>query len=360
MRGKRKYPTVPGIFIRIAAVTISAALVLSYISTFIKPSSSGIIHFFGLFFIPFLLTSAIIEILLIISRSRLLWVPLIAMIPSLFYVNLFFRPGKGSTATGKTEDEISLLSYNIGMLSSSESNLTRNQCLDSINSFIREMDFDIVCLQEFYSEDPENAENDFPEYEYSKKHMFRMKKNGHGFGNIILSRYPITGSGVISFDRSTNLSIYADILIGKDTIRVYDNHLESYNISFTSMVKKSVNREKLASELTEMTEKMQKSFSRRTSQVDTIVNNAQNSRYPSFVCGDFNDTPMSYTYRKLKEGRKDSFREAGTGFSATYSQFWPMLRIDYILVPENATVTMHITERNGFSDHYPIHIKFKI
>ena len=75
---------------------------------------------------------------------------------------------------------------------------------------------------------------------------------------------------------------------------------------------------------------------------------------PAVICGDVNDTPVSYCFRSLRSGRKDTFREAGRGFGATYRILWPLLRIDYAFVPENADVLEHRTLRLDCSDHYPV------
>jgi endonuclease/exonuclease/phosphatase family metal-dependent hydrolase len=56
----------------------------------------------------------------------------------------------------------------------------------------------------------------------------------------------------------------------------------------------------------------------------------------------------------MTRGRKDAFVEAGNGFGATYSLLWPMLRIDYILYPENGRAISHQTPRLPYSDHYPV------
>ena len=74
----------------------------------------------------------------------------------------------------------------------------------------------------------------------------------------------------------------------------------------------------------------------------------------AFVCGDFNDDPMSYTYFRMSRGRKDSFREAGHGFAATFARLWPVLRIDYIMLPDRFDALEHSTPRVKFSDHYPV------
>jgi len=85
------------------------------------------------------------------------------------------------------------------------------------------------------------------------------------------------------------------------------------------------------------------------------MENIEECPYPSILTGDFNDTPLSYTYNRLLRGRKDSFVEAGSGFAATFSMFRPLLRIDYILVPEECEVKTHdVDDGTSFSDHYPV------
>ena len=74
----------------------------------------------------------------------------------------------------------------------------------------------------------------------------------------------------------------------------------------------------------------------------------------SVVLGDFNDNPLSYTYFRLLQGRRDSFVEAGKGFGATYRSLWPLLRIDYILYPEDLTAVTYRVDKVRYSDHYPI------
>jgi endonuclease/exonuclease/phosphatase family metal-dependent hydrolase len=61
------------------------------------------------------------------------------------------------------------------------------------------------------------------------------------------------------------------------------------------------------------------------------------SPYPTIVCGDFNDTPVSYTIHKLTRDLTDVFREVGRGFSHTYRGFFDMLRIDYVMCSDEFT-----------------------
>ena len=84
------------------------------------------------------------------------------------------------------------------------------------------------------------------------------------------------------------------------------------------------------------------------------MENINQSIHPTIICGDFNDTPMSYTYFSLAKKHKDSFREAGNGLSSTFIPLWPLLRIDYILFPQEFECVDHKTYKLNLSDHYPI------
>ena len=88
--------------------------------------------------------------------------------------------------------------------------------------------------------------------------------------------------------------------------------------------------------------------------MDQVFSDIESCPVEAFVCGDFNDNPMSYSYYRLTRGRKDSFVEAGDGFGATFARLWPLLRIDYILLPDRFRTITHQTLRKGLSDHYPV------
>ena len=101
-------------------------------------------------------------------------------------------------------------------------------------------------------------------------------------------------------------------------------------------------------------DKMKRSITRRPKQVDMVFEHIEKCPLETFVCGDFNDNPMSYTYYRMTRGRKDTFKEAGNGFGASFAAMWPMLRIDYILCPEKYNPISHKTPRVPYSDHYPV------
>lgn len=366
---KRKTPFLFAFSFRFVLVIAALAMVMSYLSVYINPVKSSIPLFFGLYFIPIATVNFLLFIIALLHRSGSAWIPVIVLLPGLLYAETFFKVG----STPKVEKEgikLKIESYNVGMFAAGKvmdsrldgNKISRNKargiCRDSVMAHLRSNAPHIACFQEFYVENKRQIDTILDkEYQYRYYHLFKIK-NGHYFGNLILSKFPITGSGKISFPKSTNLSIYTDINHYGKTVRVYNNHLESYNISFTGLIKKFNNnishRDSIGNEIIEVHEKMRGTFIKRTEQAGKILETINESHLPTIICGDFNDTPMSYTYHLLSKGRKDSFKEAGSWFAGTYVPVWPLLRIDYILFPENCEGVCHTTHKIEYSDHYPI------
>jgi endonuclease/exonuclease/phosphatase family metal-dependent hydrolase len=77
-------------------------------------------------------------------------------------------------------------------------------------------------------------------------------------------------------------------------------------------------------------------------------------RYPLIVCGDFNDTPISYTYNTISSKLNDAFVAAGQGISNTYRGKLPPYRIDYILYSNEFDAVSYERHRAEYSDHFPV------
>jgi endonuclease/exonuclease/phosphatase family metal-dependent hydrolase len=84
----------------------------------------------------------------------------------------------------------------------------------------------------------------------------------------------------------------------------------------------------------------------------------ESSLYPIVVCGDFNDTPVSYAYRKLSKGKKDAFTNSGNGIGTTYAKM--PLRIDYILHDKKFSSFNYKQHKRELSDHYAISTELAI
>ncbi|MFA5848332.1 MAG: endonuclease/exonuclease/phosphatase family protein [Bacteroidales bacterium] len=335
---------------RLVLIISALALLISYISIYINPSLTSVPLFFGLYFIPLVMLNVFLLIVGLIRRSGATWITFIILLPSILFADLFVRWGKPNE--GEKGIALKVCTYNVGLFAQDKKH-GRQELLTSVAGFITKEQPEVVCFQEFYINDTADIRKTFTDYPYIFYHFFSPRVGGK-FGNLTLSKFPIVSSGKIIFKGSTNLCIYTDIEHFGKKIRLYNTHLESHSISFTSLIKKMSKSDKVSEDIFDMHDKMASTFKKRALQVDSIASHASGSEYPAIFCGDFNDTPMSYTYHNLTIDKQDSFRESGKGFSATYSYMWPLLRIDYILYPRYFWSMSHKTERISFSDHYPV------
>ena len=193
---------------------------------------------------------------------------------------------------------------------------------------------------------------------YSKDQLRLPHWHRKSNGLTIFSAYPITSKGEIIFEDTYNACIFADIRIEDDKIiRVYNMHLQSTRLGIENnkvLTKAQLNAMNTTEKLKRIVRKLRDAYKMRAQQANTLKEHIENSPHPVVLCGDMNDTPLSYVYRVLSSGLKDSFQEKGNGIGTTYAGRVPGLRIDYILVDPRFRVNDHLIMRENFSDHYPV------
>ena len=335
---------------RVLMLAAAGLLVLSYLSVIVNPAKAWVLVVFGILFVPLALLNLMLLVWAIKRRSKAFLIPLLALLPSCFFVGRYVQFSDGNRQPG-TDANVRIVSYNVGRFFLGDVK-DRKACRDSIAAFLKGEDADIICLQEFRADDISSVKSYLAGTFSGYSSTYYLYTRRHGcYGNVTLTRFPVKDKGKIIFDNSTNLAIYTDIVAGDSVLRIYNCHFESYNISLSRLVK-SLGHDSEVLKETEV--KMRSSIGRRPKQVDKVFRHIAESPVEAVVCGDFNDSPMSYTYYKMSKGREDSFVEAGKGFGATYSALWPLLRIDYVLYPERLKAVGHRSPKVHFSDHYPV------
>lgn len=347
-----------GITSRVLMLLAAGLQVMTYLSVLVNPSRIWIMTVFGLLFVPVSLLNAVLLVWAVKRLSKAFVIPFLALLPSVFFLGEYVQfpeGGRGPEVQGASDGHrtVRLISYNVGRFASSDAIPEWQDCSDSVAVFLRSCDADIICLQEVRSKDVESLKAFLSKKFRGYRAEYYMKVGKDGcFGNVTLSRFGVRDKGVVSFEESANMALFTDYVIGGRNMRVYNCHLESYALSLPTVVKSIGQRDREFIRRTE--DRVKTSIARRQQQVDKILNDIGASPVEAFVCGDFNDNPMSYTYFKLSRGRSDSFVEAGSGFGATYSFAWPMLRIDYVLFPGRMHAVSHETLKVKYSDHYPV------
>lgn len=97
--------------------------------------------------------------------------------------------------------------------------------------------------------------------------------------------------------------------------------------------------------------KMKSNYRKRAEQADMIHAEIKCSPYPVLVCGDFNDTPASYTYHRVRKDLVDGFRDCGSGYQYTFRQLYKLWRIDYVFYSESLKGCECYSPETSYSDH---------
>lgn len=342
-------------------------LVLSYVSTFVSPRISAWLPFFGLIY-PYILVANIIFVIIWLRYKK--WKFLFSLIVILIgwnHLGAFFQINK--VDKNHTESDFSVMSYNVRLFDLynwSNNKATKNKILD----FLTTEKPDIMCIQEFYYDESGKFKTlesikKFEHVKYYHAEYTYEVQDIYNFGIATFSKYPIINRGSLSFQNTNNISIYSDIVINDDTIRIYNNHLQSIklqpeNYNYIDSLKFLSNEDERISGIVDIYKRIKEAYIKRAFQVEVITDHIQNSPYPVVIVGDFNDSPFSYTYRRMKENRLDAFIEKGNGIGNTYIRAFPSFRIDYILHSHSIICNYYKKFRIYYSDHYPIMAKFTI
>lgn len=280
--------------------------------------------------------------------------------------NIFPLNVPSSFVMKKQPGSIRVMSWNVeqfNILHHKDHPEVKQEMLELINRY----DPDIACFQEVVASDKKQGINYLPNilkslhfvdyfYSYSLKDDFDRY---HHFGRIIFSKLPIINKQtVINNPGDYNATFqYVDVLSGKDTIRVYNIHLQS--LKFTKDNLNYLDNQGLGSDsnITEsksILSKIKKAFIKRSVQAAFIKDEVSHSPYPVILCGDFNDVPNSYAYETIGDGLQNAFVEKGSGVARTFSTISPTLRIDNIFADHHFRITQFTRIKKLLSDHFPI------
>ncbi len=272
--------------------------------------------------------------LLLFDRAVL--IPVLALGVSFLAFENFYRFGAETPPV--SEGGFKVMSYNarsFSLFSWRKNENTR----DSILAFIKREDPDIICLQEYSYQTRKTLLRDYPFYTETPVEANKAFQ-------AIFSKFPMVSGGMVEFPDSRNNTLYADVLIGYDTIRVYNVHLQSYRIGSRRFLLRDYGTRFLG--------RLSAVAALHRQQAALIRKHLAQSPYPVLVCGDFNSAPFSNVYRQMKAGFQDTYAGRGAGLGTTYSLKGIPYRIDYILADGAFEVLAHRNYQVRLSDHYPL------
>lgn len=367
--------------------TTVVLLLLSYTAPFVNPETFWPIALCGLIF-PFLLVgNALFLIYWIVRAKNHKWISLVAILLGMPYAVRYFQIGFGrDSGAGEGRIGVSLLSFNVRLFDlynwkNAENEVTR----DKIYEFIADEAADIMCFQEYYANDQDefSGVSHILDLQLSNYYhaTYSNSIGGSHWGIATFSKYPIVNKGSVSFKRkSNNICIFSDIVVGQDTVRIYNAHLGSVHFGYeeydflqtvatqegsrdsSGPLGRSQQIEKASKEdvpfvevMASMIRLFRNAYLNRSEQAAAVAAHAANSPHRVVICGDINDTPVSYAYKLLSDQRLDAFVEAGSGFGNSYAGVVPLFRIDYIFCDKQLRLLDFDTRWDiGYSDHYPL------
>lgn len=342
-------------------IIFSTSILLSYLSVYVNPEKFSLIAIFGLFY-PFILILNVLMLVLWVFLRKKYY--LISLITILFGWNMLRNSIQIDLIPEDTnEDSLKILSYNVRMFD--KYNWIKEEgTTEEILEFIEKQSADVVCIQEFYSNKKDGANNEkrIKEFDKSKYSHIIFRSKGakiYNFGLATFSNYPIINKGSIKYGDNVEIAIYSDIVFKTDTIRFYNCHLESVHFAyddyhFIDSITVNENNINQLKRLKKIIVKLISAYEIRCNQADLILEHITQTNYPVVVCGDFNDTPVSYVYHKIRKNLEDAFIESGYGLGSSYVYRFMRLRIDYILHDKKLRSANFTTKKVKLSDHYPV------
>jgi len=326
-------------------IVVTVLTFIAYLLPFLAPKMFPLLSVLTLILPLFLILNGIFFIYWMLQLKRQVILSGLVLLLGITFINKFYK--FSSRDTEKEEKDFTVMSYNVRLFNLFDW-IPNRQVGDTILSFINEQNPDILCIQEY----SENAKVDLRVYKY--KAIF-MEGNHIKTGQAIFSKFPIFNQGDFKIPEAGNNVIYADIRKGKDTLRVYNIHLQSIKISpdvneIQEHVE-AINKSKSQLVFTRIRE----AFKKQEQQADILVRHKKNCHYPVIICGDMNNSPFSYIYRNIKADLNDCFEEAGNGFGQTYNFKYYPARIDYIFADKKMAVKSFTTfAQFENSDHFPV------
>jgi len=344
---------------------VLAGLLLSAFSGYVSPYRSVYLPYFGLFF-PFILVGNI--------GIFIVWLIFKQWKQALIHLAVFLICGGAiytycplhTQTKNIPEDAIKILTYNV----MSFNNIKKETQIDPPNKILKyivENNADIVCIQEFGAsknnphflteDDVKNAMKSYPYHYY---HPLQFPYQNQDFYLAFFSRFPILSVKKVPYESAYNGSFVAELDIRGKRVTVINNHLESNKLSEEErnnyyQITREVGAQSLDAFTQMMTKRLTPAFKARAIQAQIIANVIKENKNPYLiVCGDFNDTPISYVRYKIKGNLHDAFVDSGFGLGITYNKYRFLFRIDYILHSDNIKSYNCTVGDLKSSDHYPL------
>lgn len=312
----------------LAGFTVLLALLTTAIP-WCSPLVAGYLAPLGLLIIPMTIFSTLATIITVFYRNK----GISLLFGTACLISLFLC-GKSWAVSFETDESTShslrLVSWN------AEGFQLNKDTLQASAAFIRNLHPDVICLQERPHDNLLHRDSISAVFGYPYQ-VFNSRED-EVLNLAIYSHFPLSNMKEYYFPNSYNKVLQIDLQYEGRTIRLFNMHLQT-----TGMTPAFQGNNRLHT--------YQLNARERNRQAQLLAEAIAYSPYPVIVCGDLNDTPISYAYRKLTDQLKDCFLEAGNGWEGTYQPANNLFRIDYTLCSPELKTSAYRLYSNHWSDH---------
>lgn len=334
---------------------VAVLLVCCAYSPMLPAEQMPLLSLAGLAFPFVLVANALFLFFWLFVYRRYLWLPIITLLICSVSIYTFFPINFFQKQVPK--NSLKVLSYNI--LSSNLLSVQINK-ENPIIDYLEDADADVICLQEVYFSLLKKHKDLLTKYPY-KSYLVSRESDEASNCLACLSKYPILSVDKFKFNGTSNGCAKYRILHEGDTIVVYNCHLQTNGLdredkSTYEQILSNPKDNIRSKETKELVKKLRNSAAKRAEQAKIIVEDLKKETSPYIiVCGDFNDSPISYTCNLLKEQLDDAFVGSGNGPGISYNLNKLYYRIDHILHSRQFKAHKCTVDHSiKVSDHYPI------
>ena len=340
-------------------VLLVALMLLTGFSDRIDPEHHPIAGFAGMVFPVFVAANVLMLVFWTLVRWQRLWIPVGGLLLAYAPINIY-APVR--VISELPPYDLKVLSYNVGGYGSPSDH---HNGFDSIFSYICHQQADIVCVQEDNGSWPRAGDRWAGHFAHNAKVKLDLEGSRWSNNVAVHTRFPIVRTESIHAPTSTraNGAVAFYLEIETDTLLLVVCHLENIHLNandrkqYKEIVRGEMDSDAATAEGKQLMKKFGGAFKARAAQVKAISRYIDDHRrgHRVIVCGDFNDTPISFTRHTLAKGLTDCFAESGCGLGLSYNQKGFNFRIDHILCSDDLeSVRCIVDSKMAQSDHYPV------
>ncbi len=339
-----------------ANILVIAALCLTGYAGYVDPTVHPTFEVLTLAFpLPLLLNLAFL-LFWLVAHYKFAWIPIAGFLICASPVRNYCPLNFSKEAPG---DGFKVMSFNANIFHyNHDIAKLPNPAVD----YLYDSGADIICLQEATMQKNQKEllgklQQLYPYYEYEKHHTHERI--------AVLSKYPIVKHEQIPLDIKKNLCGAFYIEMGSDTLLVVNCHFESTGLSakerdeFGDLVSRrgnSIDEHSFVNKLRHMGRR----HAKQARDVMKYIKKHKTQSMSVVVCGDFNDSPLSYSHNVFTKEFVDCHTATANGPGFTHRAHGMLVRIDQIICsPDLEPFECKVDSKVQISDHYPISCTLK-